>query len=940
LIRTHREKVLEHGERRLGCVARLTEPEEISSRLRSFLKIEDRRLRIAHRLGAGGMWTARARSFVIDTLVAHAFRIAAAPARAVTDETARAAGLDCALIAVGGYGRAELSPFSDIDLLFLHADRRSSRSREMTERVLHLLWDAGLDIGHRSHTVDECIAAARNDPHFQTALACVRPLAGDRAFPDKLRAALERERRKHGAAWIAMARRQRDERHLKTDRAIYLQEPNVKESAGGLRDLHTALWALSARHGCGTLEDVRLRRGIISEDEYAQAHEAYSFLLRVRHEAHWLTGRKTDRLALDLQGALAEEFGYVSSPYLLASEQFMRDYYRRARAVFSLSETMLARVEEEASSPSPDAPRWFNRLRRAQAGELFSIRDGQLRFERDARLFAERPQLFFEAFALAQVAGVTLGHDLREAMRRHLSALDHRFRASDESAHAFLKLLGVRGRVAHVLRLMHEVGFLGRYIPEFGRITMLIQHDLYHHYTVDEHTLRAVEALDRLPRTGEQSPQERSGAQLSTAFDEVKDASLLYLSVLLHDLGKGRGRGHIARGAHIARRVCARLQMGAKDAGLVMLLVRHHVLMAHLSQRRDVREPRLAKKFAADMGSVDALNMLLLLTYADLNGVGPGVWSTWKGTLLLELYHRTRAHLLLAPGSDAPFYAAEAAARLKEEVFSISGGKLARSEIERHFALLPRRYARSSAAAQVASDLLLIEGLRDSGGVIGFRWLPPTGAATELTIAARDRRGLFADLAGALAAQGIEILSADLNTRGDQIALDHFALRDAATRRAIEEHRLPSLERALLAAARGAGDVAAAVERWRTHHAPRRLKSSRAVRRTEPTVACDNEIAEAATVVEVRAADEHGLAYKIASILTACGLDIDCAKIATEKSDALDVFYVTNAGGAKLTAAQIAGLTSALKSSLAGALSEGWQPSTTAVRAKREVIAG
>jgi [protein-PII] uridylyltransferase len=692
---------------------------------------------------------------------------------------------------------------------------------------------------------------------------------------------------------------------------------------------------MSARHGCRTLEDLRLS-GVVSEDEYEQAQSAHGFLLRVRHEAHWATGRKTDRLALDLQGSLAEEFGYTSTPYLLASEQFMRDYYRRARDLFSFGETVLARAESGAGVAQP---RWFNRLRRADAtAEMFSIKDGQLRFERDARLFAEQPQLFFEAFALAQTAGVTFSQDLRESMRGHLSALDHRFRTSGESARSFLRLLSARGRVAHVLRLMHEVGFLGRYIPEFSRVTMLIQHDLYHHYTVDEHTLRSIEALDALRSRGEQSVESRSVSQLSAAFDEVENTGLLYLSVLLHDLGKGRGGGHIARGAHIARRVCARLQMSADDAALVMLMVRHHVLMAHLSQRRDVREPRLAKKFAAEMGSVDALNMLLLLTYADLNGVGPGVWSAWKGTLLLELYQRTRALLLLASGvDDAPSSPALAAARLKEEVFRFLEGKLARSEVERHFALLHERYARSTPAAQVASDLALIEQLRDR--VICFRWLPGTSAATELTIAARDRRGLFADLAGALAAQGIEILSADLNTRGDQIALDHFVLRDGSTRRAVEEHRLASLERALSAAATGASDVAALVERWRTRHAPRRPKISLASRRARPTVYCDNEIAEAATVVEVRAADEHGLAYKIASLLTSFGLDIDCAKIATEKSDALDVFYVTSAKGTKLSAAEIAALTAALSESLAlDAGGEQRRPSTDG--AKKEVIAG
>ncbi|HYE66731.1 MAG TPA: [protein-PII] uridylyltransferase [Pyrinomonadaceae bacterium] len=898
-MQKHQEKVLAHAAERLSAITSLTEPSEVSGRFRDFLRVEDRRLRIAHRMGADGRWVAAARSFVLDVFVSHVFELAQPPAGSGPLDEAQHG---CAVIAIGEYGRRELAPFSDLDLLFLHTGRRSVQTREMLERILHLLWDAGLSICHRSQTVEECVSAARNDPHLQTALINARLLVGNSTLFDSLLNALERSRRKSAGALIAAARQQRAEQSYKLGAAVYLQEPNVKESAGGLRDLHCALWAAYARYGCRTLEDLRAQE-IISEDEARRVVRADDFLQRVRHEAHWSTGRKTDRLALDLQPVLAERFGYKPSAHLLASEQFMRDYYRHARELHLFSESLLERAAGRQDRPAHPS----SQPRREHLAEAFSIKNRQLQLDTDPHLLTKNPLLFFEAVALAQTAEATFGHDLREAISRSLAAIDQSFRGSTKAAQAFLALLRRRGRVGHALRLMHEVGFLGRYLPEFGRISFLIQHDLYHHYTIDEHTLRAVEALDDLANT-----QDRARAHLRAAFDEVEDVALLYLSALLHDVGKGRGSGHVARGAHLAERICQRLHLDAASAAKVVLTVKHHVLMAHVSQRRDLREPHLAADFAASLGSLETLNMLFLLTYADLNGIGPGVWSDWKGTLLQELYERARIHLV---GGQVPLAVAEDLMQFKQQVINLISDELPLSEIERHLALLPDRYVRATSPSDAATHLRLIKRLRSEALVC--RWLQHTGAITELTVCTRDRRGLFADLAGALAAQGIEILSADLNTRGDGIVIDNFMLREAATHSAVEKPRWARIERALLMALTGESDVAALVERWRTRNAPRRRRALALRPRTAPRVICDNEAARAATMVEVRAADEHGLAYRIASTLAALGLDIDCAKIATEKSDALDVFYVTNANGLKLSEAEMRAVEEALTRSLA-----------------------
>ncbi|HVF29255.1 MAG TPA: [protein-PII] uridylyltransferase, partial [Pyrinomonadaceae bacterium] len=901
---THRQMVVRHAERKLSDVAQLDEP-ELSERLRGFLRVEEERLRIAQRMAAAGQQTAAARSFVHDTFVSFLFKSASQSGNSSVASRAE----NCAVIAVGGYGRCELAPFSDLDLLFLHMGRRSDApTREMIERVLHLLWDAGLTIGHKVHTIEECLLAWRGDPHFQTAMVSARLITGDEELFRRLADSIETKRRKSPETLIATARGERDERAKKFGTAVYLQEPNVKESAGGLRDLHTALWAAYARSGCRTLDELRVKEHI-SEDERLRATQSYDFLLRVRQEAHWLAGRKTDRLALDLQPQVAERFGYTSSPHLRASEQFMRDYYRRARDLHQFSEALLARSSERAKRTFL----WFKRARREQLAETFSIKDRELYLEGESSLLSENPLLFFEAVALAQTANATFSHELRDAVRHHLTALDRDFRSSSEAARAFLQLLARRGRVGQALRMMHEVGLLGRYLPEFGRISLLIQHDLYHHYTVDEHTLRAIDALDEL--SAGSNNHDRTGMQLRAALGEVERVELLYLSLLLHDLGKGRGRGHIARGVVIAEGVCERLGLDDESAAKVVLMVKHHVLMAHLSQRRDLSEPRLAADFAREVGSLDGLNMLLLLTYADLNAVAPGVWSDWKGLLLCELYRRARSHVGGGEGANTE---SDETAQIKGRVTATLGGDDARQRVERHFDLLPGRYARTVSDATVVTHLQLIESLEQSQPeTLACRWHAESSGVTSLIVAVRDRRGLFADIAGALAAQGVEILSANLNTRADHFAIDNFELREAATHEPVAAHRWPRIERALHNAVNGSEDVAALVERWRTRNAPRRFKAFAARPRSAPRVVFDNEIADATTVVEIHAADEPGLAYKIASVLAAAGLDIVFARVATEKSDAFDVFYVTNSAGEKLSEADMQRLEVALIRSLA-----------------------
>src|SRR5215813_4829627 len=546
----HQEKVRAHAERRLAPLVNSRSSEALIRQSRAFLKVEEKRLRVADRLGAGGRWLACAQSFTIDLLVEYVFR----QAGGIADREAAQTEGEFAIVAIGGYGRAELAPFSDLDILFLCSAHRTPRVSTIIEHCQHIAWDAGLTVGQKTHGAAECVSASRLDPHFQTALINTRLIAGNHVLYRRLLAALERERAKNQTLLLQTVRQARN--HLYQKRAaIYLQEPNVKESVGGLRDLQCALWAVYALDGYKTIEEIFEHR-LIEAWQYERTVAAYDFLLRVRNHAHWVSGRKTDHLTLDLHDQIARQLGYHSSFQLQASEQLMRDYYRHARELHRISESMFGRVIDRVDG----SRKWFSTQRGRRLEGMFLLKDRRLHFEGHPHSFAQNPLLSFKAVTLSQAHSAGFSSALSDNIRRNLAAIDSNVRTSPEAGRCFLDLLRQPGPVAPALRLMQETGLLGRYLPEFERVSMLIQHDLYHHYTVDEHTLRAIEALDDL-----YSNRETKLPSLRAALEEIEDARLLYLALLLHDFGKGGGRGHIPRGARIAERICARLGLDANQ---------------------------------------------------------------------------------------------------------------------------------------------------------------------------------------------------------------------------------------------------------------------------------------------------------------------------------------------------------------------------------------
>jgi [protein-PII] uridylyltransferase len=867
---------------------------ELLDSLRRYVRLETERLRMRHRLGLGGAEIANARSYQVDLVVQRACRAAAEEA----GPGAQAELSGCAVVALGGYGRAELAPYSDVDLLFLHPEGASAAVTAFVERALQLLWDAGLAVGHSFRSPEECVAEARDDLHSRTALTEARLVGGSATLFDDLLTALNEGLLGDSKAtqrFLEAMRLETEERYAKQGNAVCVQEPNVKEGVGGLRDLHTVLWVAHARLGSGRLSTLK-NDGWLSAGEYRAARRASDFLWRVRNEAHFSTGRRTDFLSLDLQAEIAPRLGYQAKRGLLDSELFMRDYYRRAAELHEVSRGFLLRHMD--SEPRRLFPVLRRRARRLRG---FEVREGHLFAGKGE--FPEGPAALLEAVEVAQVEDVAVSDELKLQLRSHAGLVDRAFRSSSGATETLLRLLGRRGHVGTAMRTLHETGILGRLLPEWARISFLVQHDHYHRYTVDEHTLRALEALDEVAK-GDDPALGRFGV----ALDEIEDAMPLYLGMLLHDIGKGRGGGHVEKGARIAIRTLVHLGLDPEAAAKVLFLIEAHLEMSQLSQQRDLSEPALIEAFAKRVGSLERLNLLLLLTYADHRAVAPGIWTEWKATLLWELYDRTRNRLLGGEGhGDQADAEREAAVAVLREEFPAE-------KVEHHFGLLPERYLRTTDSERMARHFRLLCSRHDRPVAVDWYDLE-RGRASELTVTARDRRGLFAAVSGTLSASNIDILSVDLFSRADGLVLDTLRVSELPEHAPISPERRARIEASLTRAVSGEKDVVTTVERWRKNQRRQHPRHWGRIKR-RPSVRFDNDGSATSTIVEVRAPDQPGLAFTISEALAGLGLDITFAKIATAKALALDVFYVTDAAGMKLLPEVLGEVESALLAAL------------------------
>jgi len=812
-----------------------------------------------------------------------------------------------ALMAVGGYGRGELAPYSDLDLLFLRAWKETSHSESVIEFILYTLWDLGLKVGHSSRTVDETIKFARTDHTIMTAILESRRIAGDEALAQQLQERLQSDGLKSGAVeFVAAKLEERDARHQKAGSTRFVVEPNVKEGKGGLRDLHTLFWIASYLSGASQTLIARSAPGdnprsgneldrhpvsaqkkdvldaILTDKERDIFMRAFDFLWKVRILLHVTAKRGEERLGFDLQPEIARRMGFVDRDGEPNVERFMRRYFVTAKEVGALTRTFCAKLEAQRAKPLARLSNiiqsgLMNLTRADHPG--FVVIDGRLSVN-DPDIFRKSPVAMFLLFKMADRLELDLHPDAFTAIARNLKLMTPSLRRNPEAAKLFLDLL-VRGKNPYkTLGMMSETGLLGRYIPEFGRIVAQTQFNMYHAYTVDEHTLRAIDIIHGID-TGKYKDDHPLS---STIMPQLVDKDTLYLAMLLHDTGKGNELGQEVGGEIAARKACQRLGLEPWKVDQVAWLVRHHLVLSDFAQKRDVSDPETVAAFARIVETPERLRQLLILTVADIRAVGPGVWNAWKGQLMRDLVAATEAAFRGGRGGDAVEQVRQelhdrAAARRDSLAHSdpAMAAWLETMEQPYLFAFTPEEIGQHAALVRSAGAGPAVEARIDT-----------RRNATAFAISAQDRHGLFADLARAFANLGGNVVGAQVYTSTTGRALDVFYVQDTQGMPFAHDDktRRRTAEETLVQAALGNMPESVA---WKTP-----LTARTAAFAIAPTLSFDDDSKAHATIIEVSGRDRPGLLADIAEVMTRAHLDISSAHVDCYGERAVDAFYVTD----------------------------------------------
>ncbi len=853
-----------------------------------------------HRAGASGQEIVSAYTALIDRLIVH---IAETAGR---DYSLRYPSLDprCALVAQGGYGRSELNPQSDIDLLFLYHWKVTPYVEAVAEKVLYTLWDAGLTVGHATRGIAESMRMAGKDMKIRTSLLDARFLSGDAAlYADFDKAVGDHLTTKNGEQFVREKLAESEDRHERYGGSVYLLEPDIKESEGGLRDIHTAAWIGKMKLRIRGLEDF-VRHGVIQAADLEALTSARDFLLRVRNELHFHSKKHQDQLTFEEQEIVAQALGFRDNGNVKGVEAFMRRYYLDASEISRVSTLVIRRLTE----PS-EPPQWQWRGRAAGVAGI-EVRRGVVLARRslwitDPAVLTAAPETLIGIFGDAQKHMAEISHESRELVRRHLSLIDENFRGSPVVTAAFLDILRYKERVYETLVEMHRVGVLGALIPEFGRLLCMALHDLYHIYTVDQHSLRLIKEFERL-KAGEFRRQLPLLTQLARETEKIE---VLYLGLMFHDIGKGLGGGHSEKGRDIARQFAGRVGLNVDDTAALEFLVLHHLLFAHTAFRRDIEDENLVRNFAGTMANASNLKMLYLLTYADMKSVGPEVWNHWKASLLEQLYLGSLEVLEEAEKGERPSEdRLSKIRRIQGRVERQLSGRHAPERVCAFLDAMPERYFLTTPEDEVPGHFELIERFdkltapgktdgqfKDQVFVSAVRHLPEK-EFSEMAICTTDRPGLFANIAGVFAAMGLDILGARIVTRKDGLILDVFRLSHMGMPDTVMKEEKWDRVRALLARVlAGEIDVARVVEQ---SERPSLLK--RRAPKVPTAIQIDNHASEEFTIIEVYTQDRIGVLFTITHTLHRLGLSIHLAKISTNVDQVADVFYVADEQGGKI----------------------------------------
>ncbi|MBU1174037.1 MAG: [protein-PII] uridylyltransferase [Alphaproteobacteria bacterium] len=797
-----------------------------------------------------------------------------------------------ALAAVGGYGRATLAPGSDIDLLFILPYKQTPWGEQITEYILYMLWDLGQKVGHAVRSVDDCIRMAKADMTVRTATLESRFLTGQRQLYDKMVSRFHAEVvTRTGPEFIAAKLAERDERHRQMGNSRYVVEPNIKDGKGGLRDLNTLFWIGKYFYHIVEGADF-VDKGVLSRSELRMFERSEDFLWAVRCNLHYLTRRADEKITFDLQPDLAERMGYADRPGMLGVERFMKHYFLVAKNVGDLTRIFCASIEVSQGS-KPILERvlegWTGGRRKKIRGETdFFIDRGRLNVV-SPDVFANDPVNLIRVFWVSSREDLIFHPDALKHITRSLPLINRELRTDETANRHFRDILTTPKSVERVLRRMNESGVLGKFVPEFGRIVALMQFNMYHHYTVDEHLIRAVGVMADIMNGG----LTKEFPLTHELLPQLSGVNLLFIALFLHDIAKGRDEDHSIAGARIARKFCPRLGLTAAETETVSWLVRYHLTMSEVAQARDIQDPETARGFAELVQSPNRLGLLMILTACDIRAVGPGVWTGWKGSLLRSLYYATEP--LISGGHSQVSQADRIEDAKKALAVQLDGWS------EEEIAVYQARHyspywLRAEPVLQVTHAKMIRDADRDGKPFAGSIEVKSFESITEVTFYTPDHPRLLSIIAGACTMCEASIIGAQIFSMRDGQALDTFRLRRAFTSdedEKVRAHRIIDTVRDLLQGKRripaDLGHGSRLNKRLKPFHVPSEVHVS-------------NALSSKFTVIEVCGLDRSGLLHHLTRALSDLNLTIGSAHISTFGEKVVDVFYVTDLTGYKIEA--------------------------------------
>ncbi|MBY6201356.1 [protein-PII] uridylyltransferase [Maritalea mobilis] len=790
-----------------------------------------------------------------------------------------------AVMAVGGYGRGEMAPYSDVDLLFVTPWKMTPAIETVIEATLYMLWDLHMKVGHASRTVKECLRLGKDDITIRTSLLEMRFICGEEAIADELQTALREQLFASTLSEFVEAKlEERSTRHRKQGGQRYMLEPNVKEGKGGLRDLQTLYWIAKYQHGVERASEL-VKIGVFRPEEFAAFDAAERFLWAVRCHLHLIAGRAQDQLTFDNQVAVAERLGYTDHSGRRAVEHFMQDYFRHGTKVGELTRIFLTALEAAHVKQEPGILGFLRgRSRRKKLKPGYGLKQNRLTVEDDEAFFADKLNIL-RLFEEALRTGYLIHPDAMREVSARLDQIDDSMRRDPEACRIFLDLLLKHGNPERALRRMNELGVLATFIPEFAPVVAMMQFNMYHSYTVDEHTIQVISHLAQIER-GE-LVEELPVA--SGILERGVNRKVLYVACLLHDIGKGRKEDHSIVGARIARTVCPRLGLKPAECETVEWLVRYHLLMSDMAQKRDIADPRTVRDFAKAVKTRDRLDLLTVLTVCDIRGVGPGVWNNWKATLLRGLYRATASALETGlEDLNRENLEGEAKRALRAALSEEWGKAEVKTEIDRHYG----PYWQGLDLATQVDFAHMLRGLDPDEIRIDTKE-DEDRDATRVCFALSDHPGIFSRLAGALSLVGANVVDARTYTTKDGYATAVFWVQDAEGS-PYEAARLPRLKGMIGKILKGEVVTSKALE------GRDKIKKRERPFDVPTNIAFDNEGSEIYTIIEVDTRDRPGLLYDLTKTLANNNIYIAHAVIATYGVQVVDTFYVKDMFGLKL----------------------------------------